>query len=85
MWETMKLCVAVFGAVWLTLVIGGGVIWLLGKAKREDRGPGKVWSMLQLIVLVCTVLTIGWKAYWVLHPSKQEVQWQRGTDDYGLN
>lgn len=82
--DAIKLGLAVLGAVWLTLAIGGGVIWLLEKAKQKARGSGRELAMLQIIVLVCTVLTIGWKTYWVMYPSTDEVQWQRETNEYGL-
>ncbi|MDX7800292.1 MULTISPECIES: hypothetical protein [Aeromonas] len=67
--------------------LGWGILWIGGIAfaKWCDVFSGPFWSKLQLAILVYTVLSMCWDGYWVLHPSKQEVQWQRGTDDYGLN
>lgn len=68
--------------------LGWGILWIGAlQAGKVYFNPNSspVWSRLQLAVLVYTVLTMCWDGYWVLHPSKQEVQWQRGTDDYGLN
>jgi hypothetical protein len=34
---------------------------------------------------VCTLLFIGGRGYWVMHPSSDEVQqWQREVYEYGL-
>lgn len=64
---------------WGALLIGG-----IGAAKYFGFVSGPFWSKIQLAVLVYTVLTICWDGYWVLHPSKEKVQWQRETNEYGL-
>ncbi|MGQ4869647.1 MULTISPECIES: hypothetical protein [Aeromonas] len=78
MWPVLKEVLPALG-------VGGALIAGIEFAKLCDAFNGPFWSKLQLAILVCTVLAMCWKGYWVLHPSKQEVQWQRGTDDYGLN
>ncbi|MGN5021828.1 hypothetical protein [Aeromonas caviae] len=75
----------VWGAVWPTLVGGALLIGGLQFLKGEDPIASRRLCKVQLLVLGCTLLIMLWDGYWVLHPSKQEVQWQRGTDDYGLN
>lgn len=75
----------VWDAVWPTLVGGALLIGGLQLPKGEDLNVRWFWSKVQLLVLGCTLLIMLWDGYWVLHPSKQEVQWQQGTDDYGLN
>ncbi|WP_421297785.1 hypothetical protein [Aeromonas sp. 700722] len=78
MWPVLK-------EVLPTLGLGGALIGGIEFAKWCDVFSSPFWSKLQLAILVYTVLSMCWDGYWVLHPSKQEVQWQRGTDDYGLN
>lgn len=75
----------VWDAVWPTLVGGALLIWGLQHLKGEDPIASRWLCKVQLLVLGCTLLIMLWDGYWVLHPSKQEVQWLRGTDDYGLN
>ncbi|BBT68669.1 hypothetical protein GPK29_22585 [Aeromonas hydrophila] len=78
MWPVLKEVLPALG-------VGGALIVGIEFAKWCDLFNGSFWSKLQLAILVCTLLAMCWNGYWVLHPSKQEVQWQRGTDDYGLN
>ncbi|HDO1376799.1 TPA: hypothetical protein P2R00_004115 [Aeromonas veronii] len=93
MWITAKECFVWVLDMWPVLkevlpALGWGALWIGAlQAGKVFFNPNSspVWSWLQLAVLVYTVLTMCWNGYWVLHPSKQEVQWQRGTDDYGLN
>lgn len=75
----------VWDAVWPTLVGGALLIWGLQHLKGEDPIASRWLCKVQLLVLGCALLLMLWDGYWVLHPSKEEVQWQRGTDDYGLN
>lgn len=56
------------------LLMGGGVILLIELAKKMVHGSGPRWATLQHIVLVCSLLLIGGRAYWVMHPSTDEVQ-----------
>lgn len=76
MFDTGFLWFAVIRAVALTLIIGGGIIWCLQKAKEKDHLSSNFWIKLQFIVLVCTMLIAGWKAVGVIYPSSDEVQWQ---------
>ncbi|HAT3513085.1 TPA: hypothetical protein I8525_004584 [Aeromonas hydrophila] len=66
--------------------LGWGMLWIGGIefAKWCNFFSSPWWSKLQLAVLVYTVLSMCWDGYWVLHPSKQEVQWQQGTNEFGL-
>ena len=65
----------------VTLLMGGVVILLIEINRRAGRG----WSWGQRLVLVCTLLFIGGRGYWVMHPSSDEVQqWQREVYEYGL-
>lgn len=66
--------------------LGWGILWIGGIefAKLCNFFSSPLLSKLQLAVLVYTVLTMCWDGYWVLHPSKEEVQWQRETNEYGL-
>jgi hypothetical protein len=64
-----------------TLLMGGVVILLIEINRRAGRG----WSWGQRLVLVCTLLFIGGRGYWVMHPSSDEVpqlQWE--LNEYGL-
>ncbi|HDI1215650.1 MULTISPECIES: hypothetical protein [Aeromonas] len=86
MMETAKLILAVLGAVWTTLGTGIVALWLLqlGKKDARLRGYGQGWAKLQWLVLLVMVLVMGWHAYRVTHPSKDEVQWKQEVGDYGL-
>jgi hypothetical protein len=65
----------------VTLLMGGVVILLIEINRRAGRG----WSWGQRLVLVCTLLFIGGRGYWVMHPSSDEVQQlQRELNEYGL-
>lgn len=63
------------------LLMGGVVILLI----EINRGAGREWSWGQRLVLVCTLLFIGGRGYWMMHPSSDEVQQlQREVNEYGL-
>lgn len=63
------------------LLMGGGVILLI----EITRGAGRGWSWGQRLVLVCSLLFIGGRGYWVMHPSSDEVQQlQQELNEYGL-
>lgn len=92
MWETAK-GVFLWGVdMWPVLkevspILGwaGVLIVLIQCFKGEDPIVRRFRSRVQIVVLGCALLLMLWNGYWMLHPSKEEVQWQRGTDDYGLN
>ncbi|MCF5901488.1 hypothetical protein [Aeromonas veronii] len=86
MFETVKLIWAVLVAGVPTLIAGIVVLWLLqlGKKDARQRGTGQGWAKLQWLVLLVMVLVMGWHAYRVTHPSKDEVQWKQEVGDYGL-
>lgn len=61
--------------------MGGGVILLI--EINRGAGRGRAWG--QRLVLVCTLLFIGGRGYWVQHSSNDEVQqWQQEVNEYGL-
>ncbi|BBT81178.1 hypothetical protein HBJ00_14415 [Aeromonas veronii] len=64
-----------------TLLMGGVVIVLI----EINRRAGREWSWGQRLVLVCTLLFICGRGYWVMHPSSDEVQLlQPELNEYGL-
>ncbi|EPC4028592.1 hypothetical protein ACRZOU_004410 [Aeromonas salmonicida] len=77
MWPVLK-------EVLPTLGWGGVLIVLIQCFKGDDLNVRRFWSKVQILVLGCTLLLMLWHGYWMLHPSKQEVQWQQGTNQYGL-
>lgn len=86
MFETVKLIWAVLVAGVPTLIAGIVVLWLLqlGKKDARQRGTGQGWAKLQLIVVLGTVLIIGWQVYGVTHPSEDEVQWKQAAGQNDL-
>ncbi|ASI21309.1 hypothetical protein E4188_23545 (plasmid) [Aeromonas media] len=66
------------------LLMGGGVILLIELVKPIAGGSVLRWTTLQNIVLVCSLLFIGGRAYWVMHPSNDEVQLHQELNQYGL-
>ncbi|MBW3808186.1 hypothetical protein GL273_20730 [Aeromonas jandaei] len=75
---------AISNALLPTLGWGALLIGALQCLKGDDLNVRRLLSKVQLLVLVGTLLIMFWDGYWVLHPSKEEVQWQRGTNEYGL-
>ena len=75
MWKAVLPSLA-WGIVWIVVLQVGKIFF------NPDSSPW--WSRLQLAVLVYTLLTMCWDGYWVMHPSKEEVQWQREVNEYGL-
>ncbi|MDX7787729.1 hypothetical protein SJS34_15330 [Aeromonas caviae] len=65
----------------VVLLMGGGVILLIEIS--QGAGRGRVWG--QRLVLVCTLLFIGGRGYWLQHSINDEVQQlQREVNEYGL-
>jgi len=86
LWSVWKagLTEAISNAVLPTLGWGALLIVVIQFFKGEDPNVRRWLFKVQLLVLVCTLLIMCWDGYWVLHPSQEEVQWQRGANDYGL-